>query len=323
MSEFVPVAHVKVGGVVGTGAVGASWIALLLARDIDVLAHDPAPQAERRAREFVANAWPALRALGIAQAEVAPVARLRFAGSASEVAQAADLIQENVPERPAIKEAVLREIDAAAAPHKIIASSTGGIPPSTLQAACGHPERFVVMHPFNPAHLIPLVEVVGGQYTSPEAIRWTMAFCRFIGKHPIEIKREATGHMANRLQFALVREAVHCLNEGLASAEDIDAAVRCGLGPRWTLMGSLLTLHLAGGPGGMKGILDHTGDAIEGWWSALGTPRLTPETRARLAEAAEEVARGRSIAEWEQWRDDRLVGVLRLLQTEPAYEVSK
>ena len=323
MSELVPVANVKVGGVVGTGAVGASWIALLLAQDIDVLAHDPGPRAEQRAREFVTTAWPALRALGIAREEFAPLARLRFAASVSEVARGSDLIQENVPEKPAIKEAVLREIDAAAAPHKIITSSTGGIPPSTLQAACGHPERFVVMHPFNPAHLIPLVEVVGGRDTSPETIQWTMEFCRFIGKHPIEIKREAAGHMANRLQFALLREAVHCLNEGLASAEDIDAAVRCGLGPRWTLMGGLLTLHLAGGPGGMKGILDHTGEAIDGWWSALGTPRLTPETRARLVEAAQEVAQGRSIAEWEQWRDDRLVGVLRLLQTQPAYEVSK
>ena len=323
MSELIPVAEVKVGGVVGTGAVGASWIALLLAHDLDVLAHDPGPQAEQRAREFVTAAWPALCGLGIARQEAAPLTRLRFAASAAEVARGSDLVLENVPERPAIKQAVLREIDAAAAPHKIVTSSTGGIPPSTLQAACGHPGRFVVMHPFNPAHLIPLVEVVAGRDTRRETIQWTMAFCRFIGKHPIEIKREAAGHMANRLQFALVREAVHCLNEGLASAEDIDAAVRCGLGPRWTLMGSLLTLHLAGGPGGMKGILHHTGDAIEGWWSALGTPRLTPETRARLAEAADEVARGRSIAEWERWRDDRLVGVLRLLQNEPTYEADK
>jgi len=317
MNEYIPIREVKIGGVVGTGSVGASWIALLLARGIDVLAYDPAPLAEVRAREFVANAWPALRSLDIAHSEVAPMARLRFAGSTAEVAQAADLIQENVWERPAIKEAVLREIDAAAAPHKIIASSTGGIPPSTLQAACAHPERFVVMHPFNPAHLIPLVEVVGGQRTAPGAIEWAMAFCRFIGKHPIEIKKEATGHMANRLQFALLREAVHCLNEGLASAQDIDAAVHWGLGPRWALMGSLLTLHLAGGPGGMKGILDHTGDAIDRWWSALGTPRLTPETRMQLVKAADEVSRGRSIAEWEQWRDERLVSVLKLLQTEP------
>lgn len=320
-AQYLRVEDVGVVGVVGTGSVGASWIALLLARGFDVVAQDPAADAQARARAFVAGAWPALCAIGIARTAAPPLERLKFVNSAGAVAEAADLIQENVPEKPSIKDAVLREIDAAAAPQKIIASSTGGIPPSALQASCArHPERLVVMHPFNPAHLIPLVEVVGGRKTAPEVVKWAIAFCRFIGKRPIEIKREASGHMANRLQFALLREAVHCLNEGYASAEDIDAAVRYGLGPRWALMGSLLTLHLAGGPGGMKGILDHAGDAIDGWWAALGKPELNADTRAKLVEAAQEISAGRSIGDWIQWRDDKLAGIIQLMQTAPIYE---
>src|SRR5450631_2220365 len=173
---------------------------------------------------------PALVDLGIASAEQPPLHMLRFVSTVAQATRAADLVQENVPEKPDLKAQVLAEIDAAATPDKIILSSTGGMPPSQLQESCAHPERFVVVHPFNPSHLIPLVEVVGGKKTSPDVVRWAMGFARYIGKQPIQLNAEAIGHMTNRLQFALVREAVHCLLEGLASAKDIDAAVRYGLG---------------------------------------------------------------------------------------------
>jgi len=301
-------------GIIGTGAVGASWATLFLARGLTVLAHDPAPDAEARTRAFVDGAWASLIASLGTPGRPVPGERMRFLPTVEAVARDAQVIQENAPERPALKSELIAAIDAAATAEKPILSSTGGIPPSTLQKSCRHPERFVVVHPFNPAHLIPLVEVVGGADTDPIVVDWAMAFARHVGKHPIRLLREADGHMTNRLQFALMREAVHCLVEGIASASDIDDAVRYGLGPRWALMGGLLTMHLAGGAGGMKGILEHAGEAIEGWWSALGQPRLDEHTRARLIEAAAEISAGRSIGEWVQWRDRNLADVVRLIQ---------
>lgn len=311
-SNYLSPEQVKTIAVIGTGSVGASWTALFLARGFEVVAQNPAPAAEHMARDFVTAAWPALRSLGMTQAEAPPLDRLRFVATAAEAACVADLVQENVPERPDVKAKVIAELDRAAAPHKIIVSSTGGITPTRLQAACVHPERLVVLHPFNPTHIVPLVEVVAGEKTAPEVTRWAFDFARYIGKHPIVLKTDTTGHMANRLQFALLREAVHCLVQGIASAEDIDAAVRYALGPRWTLMGSLMTLHMAGGPGGMRGILDHAGDAIEGWWDALGNPRLTRAVKERLIEAATEISHGRSIDEWTRWRDASLTDLIKL-----------
>lgn len=307
---------IEVVGVIGTGSVGASWAALFLAHGMRVLAHDPAAGAEDAARSFVANAWPALMDLLGTPQRALPAERLVFLDSIEAVARGAQMIQENSPERPEVKSRVIGAIDAAASPDKLILSSTGGIFPTELQKACRHPERFVVMHPFNPAHLIPLVEVVAGQSTAPAATAWAMAFARRCGKHPIALLREATGHLTNRLQFSLLREAVHCLAEGIASPTDIDAAVRLGLGPRWALMGGLLTMHMAGGAGGMRGILDHAGDAIEGWWASLGQPHLDAATRAKLLAAADEVAAGHSIAEWAAWRDRHLAHMVKLIRQE-------
>ncbi|MCK9512684.1 MAG: 3-hydroxyacyl-CoA dehydrogenase NAD-binding domain-containing protein [Pigmentiphaga sp.] len=311
---------IRTVAVLGVGSVGASWTALFLARGWQVLAHDPGPGAEARARQFVADAWPALRQLGVARTETPPQEALRFVASAAEAATGADVIQENVPEKPELKASVLAEIDAVAPPLVPILSSTGGIPPSSMQQACRHPGRLVVVHPFNPSHLIPLVEVVGGRQTDPALLEWAMGFARHLGKQPILLHAEASGHMTNRLQFALVREAVQCLLDGVASARDIDAAVRYGLGPRWALMGGLLTLHLAGGPGGMKGILDHAGAAIEQWWTPTAIPTFDDATKARLAAAAEEVADGQEVAEWVRWRDRQLVEVVRLQQASQATE---
>ena len=300
--------------VIGTGSVGASWAALFLAHGLQVIAHDPAEGAPARAGDFITNAWPALRQLGIARTSEAPLHDLRFVDTPAQAAGEADLVQENTPEKPELKARVMAELDSAASADKIIMSSTGGMPPSELQAACRHPERVVVVHPFNPSHLVPLVEVIGGARTAPAVVEWAMAFMRRVGKQPIRLHAEAAGHMTNRLQFALVREAVACLLDGIASASDIDKAVRYGLGPRWMLMGSLLTLHLAGGPGGMQGILDHAGQAIETWWTPTAQPRLTPQVVQRLVAASDEVSARRPIAEWVQWRDDMLVEVLRLQQ---------
>jgi len=294
------------------GSVGASWAALFLAHGLQVLAYDPAPQAQARAREFILNAWPALRSLGLAKHEQPNLDQLRFVATAADAARGAQVIQENLPEKLDIKDAVLIEVDAAASSEKIILSSTGGIPPTRMQAKLRHPERLVVLHPFNPAHLIPLVEVVGGEHTLPQVTQWAMDFATSLGKHPILLHTEASGHMTNRLQFALVREAVNCLLEGVADAKDIDAAVRYGLAPRWALMGGLMTLNLAGGPGGMRGILEHAGPAIQQWWKPGPEPKFTAEVVDRLVEAARQVSADRPIDEWVQWRDQSLVEVLAL-----------
>ena len=304
-------------GVVGTGSVGSSWIALFLANGLNVHAYDPVPDAEKLTRKFIEDAWPSLMGLIGSPTLAIPSENLRFLDSLEQVVIQSEVIQENVPERPELKANILKTVDAHATPEKIILSSTGGILPTLLQASCKYPERFVVMHPFNPTHLIPLVEIVGGQQTSPEAINWAIQFARAVGKRPIHLKREAIGHMTNRLQFALLREAVHCLVEGIAEPVDIDDAVRYGLGPRWSLMGSLLTLHLAGGQAGMKGILEHAGEAIDGWWSDLGRPHMTSDVKAKLVVASIAVANDHSVSEWVEWRDRNLTRIVKLIQSDP------
>jgi len=227
-TPYPPVEAIRTIAVVGTGSVGAGWAALFLAHGWRVVAHDPAVDAEAAARTFIRQAWPSLKQLGITTQAVAPLHALRFVDSATKAAQAADVVQENVPEKPALKAQVLAELGAAAGPQTLILSSTGGMPPTQLQQYCQHPERLVVLHPFNPPHLIPLVEVAGGRHTAAEAINWTLAFARYLGKKPIHLRTEAHGHMTNRLQFALVREAVRCCLEGMASAADIDAGMTLG-----------------------------------------------------------------------------------------------
>lgn len=312
--HYSPPSAIRSVALIGIGAVGANWAALFLAKGVRVIAHDPSPDAESRARALIEAAWPSLRDLGVAGTEDAPLGNLRFVDTAAEAARAADLVQENTPEKPDLKSRVLAQLDAAASADKIILSSTGGIPPSRLQADCSHPERLVVVHPFNPSHLIPLVEVVGGKQTAEAVIEWAMEFSRYMGKRPIRINAEATGHMTNRLQFALFREAAACLVDGVASARDIDDAVRYGLGPRWALMGSLLTLHLAGGASGMKGILEHAGEAIEEWWTPRKPLQLTQDVKEALIRAGEELTQGETVQAWEAWRDRNLVEILRLQQ---------
>jgi carnitine 3-dehydrogenase len=304
--------EVRSVAVIGTGSVGASWTALFLAHGLRVVAFDPSSGAEGRTRKFIEDAWPALFKLSIAKTARPDLGQLSFVPTPSAAANSSDVVQENVLENLSLKKTILAELDGAATADKIILSSTGGIAPSQLQSGLLHPERFVVVHPFNPAHLIPLVEVVGGKDTSPAAVDWALNFARLLGKHPIRLNAEASGHMTNRLQFALVREAVNCLLEGIASAQDIDAALRFGLAPRWMLMGSFLTLHLAGGKGGMRGILDHAGPAIEEWWTPTHALKLTEPVKARLVQAAAEVSGGKHIDDWIGWRDQYLVDVLKL-----------
>jgi carnitine 3-dehydrogenase len=298
--------------VIGTGSVGASWASLFLAKGIKVQAYDRHPEAKEKAVAFVKAAWPALRELGVTNLAMPDFKMLSFFSTIKEAIKDVDVVQENVYEDLDLKRAVLKEIESGISDGTLIISSTGGIPPTELQKGCVNPARFVVVHPFNPSHLIPLVEVVDGNETDPEVVAWAMKFVRYLGKEPVHVKLETSGHLTNRLQFALVKEAVACLVEGVASAADIDRAVRYGLAPRWMLMGSLLTLHLAGGKGGMKGILDHAGQAIESWWTPRLVPKVDEQLIEKLAKASAEVADKQDVQDWIKWRDEQLVHVLKL-----------
>jgi 3-hydroxyacyl-CoA dehydrogenase len=222
-------------------------------------------------------------------------------------------VQESAPERLELKQQLLAEIDAALPADRVIASSTSGFTVAEMQTRMRHPERLVVGHPFNPPHLIPLVEVVGGGKTDAAALDWAMAFYAAIGKHPIRLNKAVPGHLANRLQQALWREAIHMVAEGVASVADVDAAVAYGPGLRWAVMGPTLTFHLGGGTGGMAHFFDHFGGYIESQWRDLGSPTLTPALTQRLVDGVAEAAAGRSVAALAAERDACLLDILAAL----------
>ena len=297
--------------VIGTGTIGASWAAFFLSRGLRVTASDPAPEAEALLRRFIDSAWPVLTQLR-ANAAAPPHDALAFCAEPETAVAEADFVQENAPERETVKQALLARIDAVLPPQVIIASSSSGLLISRLQAGCRHPERCVIGHPFNPPHLIPLVEVVGGERTAPTAIDRALAFYKAIGKRPIHIRREVAGHVANRLQAALWREAVHLVAAGVASVADVDAAISEGPGLRWALMGPHLTFHLAGGTGGMTHFLEQLGPPLESWWDDLGEPRLSPEIGQALTAGVAAEAKGRDIGALAADRDRFLVDLLAL-----------
>ncbi|MBO9648421.1 MAG: 3-hydroxyacyl-CoA dehydrogenase [Variovorax sp.] len=300
---------VKRVAVVATGVIGASWAAYFLARGLDVDATDPSPGAEERLCAAVAQHWPTLTRFGLA--EGASIDRLRFHAQLEDAVAQADFVQENGPERIDIKAELFRRMDAAARPHVILASSSSGLAISGVQAQCKHPERVVLGHPFNPPHLIPLVEVVGGERTSPDAIARTMAFYTAIDKRPIHVKREVKGHIANRLQAALWREAFHLVDQGVASVADIDTAIAHGPGLRWAVMGPFMNLHLSGGAGGIAHVLDHLGGPIEDWWHDLGAPSMTADLKQRVTAGVADELGPRRTADLEAARDTLLMNLIR------------
>jgi len=302
---------IKTLAIVGTGVIGAGWAARALAHGLDVKAYDPDPKGEEKLRAAIANAWPALERKGLAPG--ASPDRLTYTASVEAACADADLVQENAPEREALKQDLLAAIDAAAKPEAIIASSTSGLLPTRLAAKLKHPERLVVGHPFNPVYLLPLVEIVGGEKTSDETIARTKAIYKSIGMRPLHIKREIEGFVADRLMEALWREALWLVNDDVATTEEIDAAVVYGCGLRWSLMGTFLTFHLAGGEGGMRHMLHQFGPALKLPWTKLVAPELTDELIDKVSDGCEEQAAGRSIKALERRRDDFLIELLALV----------
>jgi carnitine 3-dehydrogenase len=298
--------------VVGTGVIGGGWAAHFLRHGYDVVAWDPGPDAPSRLSTLLDTAWPSLERLGLSAG--AGRDRLRWADTLEEALAETDFVQESSPEVLDDKIALLAEIDVLTSPEVVVASSTSGLLMSDMAVECDNAGRFLVGHPFNPPYLIPLVEVVGGGKTEPDAVAWADAFYTAAGKMPLTMEQEVPGFVGNRLQEALWREALHMVESGQATVQQIDDSITFGPGLRWAIMGPILTFHLAGGPGGMAHMLDHFGPALLEPWTRLEAPPLTGELRDRVVAGALVEAGGRTVTELERQRDDFLVDLLLLLE---------
>jgi 3-hydroxyacyl-CoA dehydrogenase len=297
--------------VIGTGVIGASWTALFLSKGLDVVATDIAPDAEASLRRFIDVAWPALKRLGLAPN--ASQSRLTFKADFVTAVKGADLVQENGPERIEFKRKLYGQLDGLLPPDVIIASSSSGLTMSEIQIACpSHPERCLIGHPFNPPHLIPLVEIVGGAKTSEDTIQRASDFYTALGKRTIRLHKEVPGHVANRLQAALAREVYHLVAEGVVSVADVDAALCWGPGLRWGIMGQVLLNHLGGGQGGIEHFFQQFTAPITAWWKVLGSPQLTPELQQKLIDGVRAEAGSHSIDGLAAERDEVLLGLLEL-----------
>ena len=295
--------------IVGTGVIGASGAALYLARGLNVVATDPAPNAEANLRSYIDEAWKDLTVIGLSPN--ASRDHLKFTTDLKRALADADFVQENGPERPDFKIKLFADMDEATPTDSLIASSSSGITPSVMQSKCTHPERIVVGHPFNPPHVIPLVEVVAGSKTSPQTVEQAISFYRSIGKKPIHVRKEVVGHVANRLQAALTREIVYLIEQGVIDVADGDTAVCWGPGLRWGVMGPHLLFHLGGGQGGIQHFMEHLSGPVATWWKDLGKiTDYTPEVKQTIIEGTLQEAGNRSIEELERERDSMLLELL-------------
>lgn len=301
MTEFAHTASL------GAGVIGASWTALFLASGRSVAVYDPAPGAEERLRAYVDSAWPTLEALGLTT-QGTPDA-ITFCTDPASAVDGAGFVQESVPERLSLKSELYAQIEPALAPGAIVSTSASGLMLSELQTAWHDPAPLILGHPFNPPHLIPLVEVMGNDRTAPDAVTRAEAFYQSVGKVTIRVQREVPGHVANRLQAALWREAISLVSEGVASVEDVDKAIWAGPGLRWAAMGPTTLFSLAAGPEGLPAYIDHFKDSFHRWWDDLGNPRFTPDTIAALSQGVSEATGGRSVAEVAAERDALIVAM--------------
>ena len=297
--------------VIGTGVIGASWTSLFLARGLQVVATDVAPTAEASLRKFVENAWPALERLGLSPG--ASRSNLKFTAVLAQAVAGVDLVQENGPERIDFKQKLYGQLDELLPPDVIIASSSSGLKMSDIQmGAPSHPERCVIGHPFNPPHLVPLVEIVGGTRTSQTTIQRADEFYTSIGQRTVRLNKEMPGHVANRLQAALAREVYYLVAEGVLSAADVDTALCWGPGLRWGIMGNMLLNHLGGGPGGIEHFFQQFTAPMTAWWKTLGSPVLTLDVQKKLIDSVHAEVGSRSIGELEAQRDEILLGLIEL-----------
>lgn len=308
--ESNPNAHIAV---IGGGVIGQGWAAQLLARGRRVVVVDPQVTFEDVAG-YVERSARALAALGDPLEDWRD--RLTVTTDLEEALEGAGWVQENGPETPAIKSDLVRRIDAVLDPSVIIASSTSGTTASELAASCAvAPERVIVGHPFNPVHLIPLVEVVASPTTPDEVVERALTFYAGLGKRPIRVRAEVPGHVANRLQVALWREAYSLIERGIATAADIDTAISSGPGLRWALLGPLVNQHLSGGAGGLRHIFEHLGPPTQVWMDDLRDVRLTEQLAEQVSSSVDEELAAIDLPHLVADRDRLLVELLRAKAT--------
>lgn len=296
--------------IVGTGVIGASWATYYLSKGFKVIATDPAPNAEERLRQYVSDSWGLLVQHGLPQ--TASIDNLVFTGTMSDAVSKADFVQENGPERPDFKTKLFADMDAIAPPDAILASSSSGLTMDVIQSACKHPERCVIGHPFNPPHILPLVEVVGGAKTSEETIQRTMDFYSSIGKKAIRLKKALPGHVANRLQAALYKEILYLVQEDVLSVEDADIAICYGPGLRWGVMGPSLLWHLGGGPGGINHFMEQLMTPLAGLIGALKTPDINDALKQKVITGVLGEAKQKTPQELTAKENEVLLGLLEL-----------
>ncbi len=297
-------------GIIGAGTIGSSWAVYFLAQGLKVRCWDPMVGYADNVSAFVARAWPLMEELGLG--EGAALDNLRCFDRIGEALDGVGFVQESGPEDPEIKARLMAEIDRDTAPDVVISSSSTALPVSEFQHKAANPGRIVLGHPFNPPHLMPVVEVGGGKLTESWAVDNAMAFYEAAGKTPIRLRAEIPGHLVNRLQGALYREAVHLVAEGYATVEDIDKAITGGPGLRWAFMGPHMTFHLGGGDGGIARYLEILGPSQERRWEALGDPKLTDDVKQKIIDGVDAEARGRSIGELAEQRDKTLLKLLKV-----------
>ena len=297
---------------IGGGTVGASWAALFLAAGRSVAIHDPAPDVEKRVRGYVESAWPTMTALGLT--DRGSPDGLRFHADIAGAVDGAGFVQESVPERLALKHATFAGIEAALAPGAVVSTSASGLTLSQMQPGWRDPAPLVLGHPFNPPHLIPLVEVMGNDRTGPGIVAAAERFYADVGKTTIRVKKEVPGHVANRLQAALWREAISLVVSGVASVEDVDRAVTAGPGLRWAALGPNMLFNLGAGPGGLGAYIDHFTDTYNGWWADMGQVFMGPEVAEKLIAGVADEARDRSLEMLASERDAMIVAMQQALR---------
>lgn len=300
--------EIKQTAVIGAGVIGASWTALFLAAGMDVNIHDPSPTVEQYVDDYVTRAWSTLLELGLAVE--GRKGTLRFFDTAAKAVEGTQFVQENVPERINIKHALFEEIEPHLLPEAIVCSSASGLMVSEMQEGWKNPSRFILGHPFNPPHLIPLVELLANEKTDDEVLEIAEAFYKQVGKVTIRVNKEVPGHVANRLQAALWREAIHLVNEGVASVEDVDKAVWSGPGLRWAAMGPHMLFHLGAGAGGLEEFCKRYTPSFHRWWDDLGEVRLNKELAGKLSSGVKEEASGKPVGDMANTRDALISAML-------------
>jgi carnitine 3-dehydrogenase len=303
-----PIPGLQRVGLLGGGVIGGGWAARFILNGVDVVMYDPDPGAPRKVGEVIANGRRALNKL--VMPDLPPEGTLTFVATPEEAATGVDFVQESAPERLELKQQLLRRASAVAGPDVVFGSSTSGLLPSQMQDGMTHPERLVVGHPFNPVYLMPLVEICGGDLTSEATKDRAVEVYSALGMHPLRLSKEIDGFVADRLMEALWREALWLVNDGVATAQEIDDAMRFGPGLRWSFMGTFLIYRIAGGEAGMRHFMAQVGPALKWPWTKLmDVPELTDALLDAVSEGSEEQLAGRSIADWERYRDDCLMAV--------------